>query len=65
MPKKDFDDAMEEARVGDEGDEGLAIWIGRGGGGCVLGDFRVNVRNIVANIDGVVAFAGSGSVFLV
>ena len=64
MPEKDFD-AKEGVRVGDEGDEGLAIWIGKGGGGCVLVDFRVNMRNIVANIDGVVAFAGSGSVFLV
>jgi hypothetical protein len=66
MPKKDFDDAMEGAMVGDDGGgDGLAVWIGGGEGGFVLRDFGVNVRNIVASIDGVVAVGGSSSVLLV
>jgi hypothetical protein len=66
MPEKDFDDAKEGAMVGDGGGgDGLAVWIGGGEGGFVLRDFGVNVRNIVASIDGVVALRGSSSVLLI
>jgi len=49
----------------DGGGDGLAVWIGGGEGGFVLRDFGVNMRNIVASIDAVVALCGSSSVLLV